>query len=327
MAEAGSTKRRRDISPASQRHMQAERRSSKKKQQEKMDRLHAARKASWETTHSDRCIRKAMTCLVTTLPPVHELRKDISEEQSQSVLRIFATLYEALYPDRHWYSRAVASTASSTGVCERQVREIWKHFESTGEFYHTERPTPPPTPEEEEQHVLARDFLELELPRLASRGMMRSTKGVQRMLKTEFGMEASKYRVKKLLEELGYSYRDAKQDWTVGMKSARRQRQLLLHLLLLDQALKEVDKGTAILLFTDQSFIDTCTHMRMGYVKEGTTHARFPKGTGVRVAHMHALTAYGLLAVNDDDGNPVSPPSQSDGIRGQRAKSRRRRTR
>ena len=103
----------------------------------------------------------------------------------------------------------------------------------------------------------------------------------------------------------------------MGLRSPRRQRQLLLHLLMLDKAQAEVDAGTAIFRFTDQSCIDTLTHIRYGCSKPGMS-CRFPKGTGVRVAHMHALTAYGLLAVNDTDGKPIYPP-ETDQIRGERA--------
>ena len=138
------------------------------------------------------------------------------------------------------------------------------------------------------------------------------------MLKAEFGVDFTKYHVRQIASEAGYQYKKGKQDWAIGMKSERRQRQLLIHLLMLDQALKDVNAGITILMFTDQSFIDTCAHTREGYIKEGMP-VRYPKGTGVRIAHMHALTEYGLLAVNAPEGQPIAPPSASDGVAGQRA--------
>jgi len=54
-----------------------------------MDRLHAARKASWKSPESERFIKQAVTCLAALLPPVHELREDMSNERSQSTTRTF----------------------------------------------------------------------------------------------------------------------------------------------------------------------------------------------------------------------------------------------
>jgi hypothetical protein len=88
-----------------------------------------------------------------------------------------------------------------------------------------------------------------------------------RKLKAEFGVEFKKYHTQQLAAEAGNTFKKGKKDWAVGMKSERRQQQLYLHLLKLDQALKEVDAGPSILLFTDHSFIDTIAHSRMGYIK------------------------------------------------------------
>ena len=292
--------------------------SAHKRRQTAKDRATAARKAAYAERALDRSQAKTIASLKASFTPLHEPRKDITEAQSRAALRIMAVVYELIGPGGSWFVRAVEQAAESTGICENQVRAIWEHYEHTGEFYETPREAPEPSPEATRLHEVARDYLERTLPTLASRGIVLPKKGVINLLRAEFNIEFTPYHVKQLMDELGYRYGRVPQDWTVGMKSERRQRQLMLHLIMLDKVLAEVEAGKAILLFTDQSFIDTCTHMRWGYWNPGKTHARFPKGTGVRVAHMHALTCYGLLAVNRDDGKPVSPPP-SDDIAGRRA--------
>jgi hypothetical protein len=51
---------------------------------------------------------------------------------------LLATLYQSLYPDR--IGTRVQLSALPRAVRECQVREIWNHFERTGEFYEIERP-------------------------------------------------------------------------------------------------------------------------------------------------------------------------------------------
>jgi hypothetical protein len=274
----------------------------------------AARKAS----ALYRSEARAIASLNKTLPPVHEANKDITAEQSQTALRIMAVVFEIMGRDPSWRPRAYEFASRGTGICERQVRDIWDHYYSTGEFYETLREARIPSPAAASLHAAARDYIERKLPILATKGVVLSHKGVIDLLQSEFGVEFTEYHVKQITDELGYQYGKVPQDWTVGMKSDRRQRQLLLHLLMLDQAMAEVKAGTAVILFTDQTFIDTCSHQRYGLWKPGVTQASFPKGTGVRVAHMHALTCYGLLAVNGDDGKPVLPP-KSDETAGHRA--------
>ena len=255
---------------------------------------------------------KTVDSLKASLPSLHEARKDITAEQSMVVLRIMTVVYDIMSPDPSWFVHAVQKASQSTGISDHQIREIWSHYERTGLFYETLREPPVLPPDAVKLHEAALEYIDHTLPILASRGTVLSNKGVVELLRLEFGIEFTRYHVKQMTDELGYRYGRVPQDWTVGMKSERRQRQLLLHLLMLDQALAEVEAGKAVILFTDQTFIDTCAHMRFGLWKPGATHAYFPKGTGVRVAHMHALTCYSLLAVNSVDEKPIFPPRCDD---------------
>jgi len=254
----------------------------------------------------------------SALPEVHEARSFITEEQSQEVIRSMVLVYDVLCPNPKWFATAVPYVAQSTGIGEVMVREIWKTFDETGQFYFTDRPVLSKSADMRQLDASVREFLNQRLQEDAKRGILYNTLKLQMLLGGHFGVGFSSYYVKHMMAEMGYQFKKASQDWTVGLRSPRRQRQLLYHLLMLNKALTEVKAGTAVILFTDQTFIDTRTHTRFGYVHPELTHARFPKGTGLRVAHMHALAAEGLLAVVGPDGRPVIPPA-SDDTRGKRA--------
>ena len=280
--------------------------------------LAVARKAAFDSSRAAREERHAVDEARAALPPVHEAHKFITEEQSQDVIRLLVLSYDLLCPDPFWLSRAMPAVVKNSGIGEDLVRIIWSEFCTTGSFYFTNRPAPPKSAASIEFDSKVCEFLDSHLPLAALKGVLYTTHSLQLLLHEQFGVGFSSYYVKHVMAEMGYRFRKAGQDWSVGMKSPRRQRQLLYHLLLLNQALAEVKAGKAVMLFTDQTFIDTRTHSRYGYIHPDKTHAHFPKGTGLRIAHMHALTTHGLLAVMGPDGKPVIPPS-SDGTRGERA--------
>lgn len=308
----------RSISIAQQTNMQHQRVNIQKKRRHAIDQAqqaHIAAAAAREQVRRDAEIVKSAW---DSLPPLHNARRFITAEQSESVIRIMCVLYENMGGDPRWFPRAVHHASRGTGISEVMVREIWSKFSANGEFYETDRPLPPKSDDDKRWDSAACEFLDHELPRAATLGIAHSAKSLQPLLKSELGHNFSLYRIRRLLDGLDYTWRHLKQDWSVGMKSARRQRQLFIHLILFDQALAEVRAGTAVILFTDQTFIDTRTHFRFGYFNADKTHFLFPKGTGERVGHMHALSAHGLLAVNAEDGTPLHGPS-TDEVRGQRA--------
>ena len=311
-------KRRRDFTAAERRHMIDSKNEKFAAKSLRRSSLASARAASAASSRAARHEAHVIEQARSALPPVHGAHKFITEEQSQAVIRLLITAYDVLCPDSHWLAKAVPAVAKNAGISDVMVREIWSYFSDRGQFYQTERPVPPKSAEAVELDSQAREFLESELPRCALKGISHNTHSLQLLLLEHFGVGFSSYHVKHMMAEMGYTFGKMSQDWTVGLTSPRRQRQLLLHLLMLNQALEEVKAGTAVLLFTDQTFIDTRTHNRYGYFHPEKTRAHFPKGTGLRVAHMHALTADGLLAVTGPDGKPVIPPS-SDGVRGARA--------
>lgn len=311
-------KRRRDFTPEERVSMHTARTAHYQRGSLRRRALAAGRAAAMLSARNARHEKHTIETARALLPPLHEAHKFITEEQSKTVVRLMVHSYDLLCPDPKWLSRSIPAVAHTSGISDDLVREIWKYFDETGEFYVTDRPVPPRSAFAVELDSKVRDFLEEQLPRDALSGVLYTTHSLQLLLNETFQVGFSSYYVKHVMQEMGYRFGKAGQDWTVGMKSPRRQRQLLYHLLVLNQALSEVKAGKAVLLFTDQTFIDTRTHSRYGYIHPEKTHAHFPKGTGLRVAHMHALTAHGLLAVTGPDGKPVIPPS-SDDIRGERA--------
>ena len=315
-------KRRRSLSVADKARLGAARIHHLRKRRHGIDRAQTAHIAAAAAREASRRYAATVASAWDCLPPFHDSHSFITSEQSEGVIRIMAVLYENMNGDSRWLGRAVkhALAARGTGISESIVREIWKKFDEDSEFYETDRPVPPKTHEDKKWDSLACEFFDTEIPRAAALGRTHNAKSLQQQLKNEFGYDYSIYIIRRLLGDLEYTYCHLKQDWAVGMKSARRQRQLFLHLLLFDQAIAEVDAGKAIMLVTDQTFIDTRAHIRFGYQHPDKTFFLFPKGTGDRIAHMHALSAYGLLAVNDADGTPLRPPSDDD-IKGHRAKT------
>ena len=100
------------------------------------------------------------------------------------------------------------------------------------------------------------EFLDLELPRAAERGIAHNAHSLKAALKAEFNYDFSLYRVRRLCARLEYSFTHLKQDWAVGMKSARRQRQLFIHLLLLHQALPNLQIIFSVPLTPDANPIE-----------------------------------------------------------------------
>jgi hypothetical protein len=191
--------------------------------------------------------------LNSALPPLHVKHAYISKEDSEHVLGIFRTVLKCLPGDSKWVSSATKIAVDSTGIGVDTVRKIWRHFQDTSLAYETPRIS---TDEHSRDDQVAREWLETELPRLAAHGTMRTIKGIQLMLEKKFDESFTKYRTERLMQDLGYVYGRASVDWTLGMTSERRQRQLTLHLLMLDLAIIEVNEGSAIILFTDQTFIE-----------------------------------------------------------------------
>lgn len=311
-------KRRRDFTPEERVAMHNKKASRYQNKAMRHASLAAAGVAAKHSARDERHAAHTIENARSALPQIHEQHKFITTEQSQMVIRLMVFAYDLLCPSPMWFARAVPDVARSTGIGEDMVRAIWKTFDETGEFYETERPVPPKSAAAAELDAQAREFLDERLQGDAKIGIMYNTHKIQVLLREHFNVGFSSYYVKQMMAEMGYHFKKASQDWTVGMKSPRRQRQLLFHLIMLDKAMAEVKAGKAVILFTDQTFIDTRTHTRYGYIHPEKTHAHFPKGTGLRVAHMHALTSNGLLAVTGPDGKPVIPPS-SDDTRGKRA--------
>lgn len=303
------------ISRVARKNMQEGKAQAGQKRQRQKDTLAEARRAALASRHKTRSHKSTMRSLAAALPVVHEKYHDITEDMSMEVLRIMHVVYEAMAGDPKWYPRAVQAASTSTGIGHMLIRRIFSHYETTNSFYQTARVEVPSTSDLDDA---ARDWLEFEPARLKRCGTMKTIAGLQQMLEAKFSRPFTRYGVEQLMRSMGFVYGRVSVDWTLGMSSPRRQRQLMLHLLMLDVAIAEANAGNAILLFTDQTFIDTRTHIRMGWHKPGEGGGKFPKGTGDRVAHMHALTEFGLLTFTDSDDIPVETPA-SDGVKGTRA--------
>jgi len=313
-----SRKRKRGLSRVNLSKMQEGRRIAYKKIEDRKKRLAAASRESTATRAKSRSDLRAITKLEDHIPPQHERCTDITATISQDVLRIVRVVFRLVGDDPRWLHRAATEASIETGVSERMVYNIWHHFEETSTLYVTPRADTKIPKESSEEDDAARSFLEFQIQSNAVKGSTMTMRKLRSKLQAEFKRNFTIYRVEHLLRDLGCKFGRCVVDWTLGLHSERRQRQLLIHLLMMNQMMIDVAAGTAIVFWTDQTFIDLLEHSRLGWMIPGRTHFLFPKGTGTRIGHMHAISAYGLLALTDNHYTPITPP-ESDKIRGSRA--------
>lgn len=117
--------------------------SKRCRQQARKRRTAALQEAHMASVADDRAARhdrRTIDGARSALPEVHEARSFITEEQSQEVIRSMVLVYDVLCPNPKWFATAVPYVAQSTGIGEVMVREIWKTFDETGQFYFTDRP-------------------------------------------------------------------------------------------------------------------------------------------------------------------------------------------
>lgn len=166
---------------------------------------------------------KLLRSLDSALPSPHLKHSYISKEDSEHVLNIFRTILLCMPDDSRFLPKAVEIAVKSTGIGKDMVRHIWRHFVDYALVYETPHISTAGH-SVEDQAALA--WLEVELPRLALRGTMRTIKGIQLMLEKKFGPLFTTYRTEKLMRALGFVYGKATIDWTIGMTSPRRQRRI-----------------------------------------------------------------------------------------------------
>jgi transposase len=115
--------------------------------------------------------------------------------------------------------------------------------------------------------------------------------------------------VRRWLHALGYSW--LRKCFVGGMKPAARAARMRQFILEYATALRDEEAGTAVCVYTDESFLHHHHNTKYGWLRKGCSSVA-GDSDGRRLILLHAMTAFGLLAVPDAVGtNWMSEEAQT----------------
>lgn len=136
-------------------------------------------------------------------------------------------------------------------------------------------------------------------------GSVAHRKDMLRALAIAFGAGVNPSFVNRLVKSMDLKYSKMGVDFSKYWNSDKRSAQIKRYVIQMDWALKEEAAGRGIVIYFDESYIDTKTHNRRGWHVKGKDRGAFPKGTGKRLVIMHCMTKHGLLAEMSVEGDSL----------------------
>lgn len=228
----------------------------------------------------------------------------ITEEESQQVLlTVTAAMHAGLS-----LSNALDVVHQSLGLSPGAVHTIYRLFDYDEDLY----ASPPGKRGKKASTAFGKrkELLKMLSNLIAARvkvGRTTTTRDVQRIMKEKYGTIPSIYFVRSLLHSAKMEYGNIGIDWVHYSSSQNRPSQIRKWLFLRDWAAKEEAAGHAVIVYTDESYVDVDAHRRKGWHRRGATFGTFPKGTGKRIVLLHAFTKDGVLTTFDAEGKPAAP--------------------
>jgi hypothetical protein len=249
-------------------------------------------------------VRRYASVVWSDFDPTRPRGTFVTEEDSIRVLRLAVKLLECGSKITH----VLDVVAATFGFSPNTTRKILRYFAVEHDLYFSDAGKRgkmldvalPPVD-------TLKTFLNELVRRSAKVGSVVTTTDAQKLISRYFHRYPSTYIVRSMFHELGMAYGKIGVDWAHYISTPRRDDQIFRWLVLRDWAAKEEAAGRAIVVYTDELYVDTDTHERKGFHPHDLTFGSFPKGTGRRIVLLHAFTKDGMLVAYNDDGTVAKP--------------------